>query len=251
MRTSLMAALLPMMLCASHAWSHDTTPSCGSAGAKQPSIDGARTELKHKPNSLSLRMRLADKLIDVGCYDEAVYVLEDGAMLYPADRDLQSRLKTARSFIGEREYLGKQPAANDGSEAAFLRAQLRCVQFGDLTACEQALANKPNDIALWVAKGDALLKEKRSRDAMLAFTRARQVNEAVDQVPEVDLISRINAAQALLAVQNPPSIAPLKSVLNRGSAPTQTPPPTTNIAPGSTQRFARAYSNLDPAGRSH
>src|SRR5215471_8215641 len=190
------------LICIPDAWAHEGGPSCDSAAAKLPAIESARAELKQNSRSITVRTSLADQLIDIGCYDEAVHVLENGARLFPGDRNLATRLRTAKSFVGEREFLAKQNAVVPANTADSLRAQLRCKQFGDLQACEQALSGSPNDAALWIAKGDLLLKEKRSRDALVAFSRAKQLN-----APESDLSARIVAAQTLLGVQSPPAIA--------------------------------------------
>jgi len=215
---------------------HDEQSSCEAPAAKSPAIESARADLKRKPKSTSVHMSLADKLIDIGCYDEAVRVLEEGEKLSPADQALQSRLRMARSFVGERDFVSKQPAVAAGSEAEFLRAQLRCKQFGDVQACDVALAGRPNEIAFWIAKGDALLKEKRARDAFLSFNRARLLASAAGT--DVDLVARIAAAQTLLAEQSPPAIEKSKPV-----------PATARVA--EVPKLARTYSNVEPFTRSH
>jgi tetratricopeptide (TPR) repeat protein len=184
---------------------------------------------------------LADKLIGIGCYDEAVHILEDGSKLFPSDRSLQARLRTARSFVGEREYLDKQVDGTAAmTDAAFLRLQLRCKQIGDLQACDQALTAKPGDAAIWAAKGDALLKEKRSREALVAFNRAKQVAQGTD----IDVTSRVNAALALLVAQNPPAIAPVSKPATVAVA--QTPIRTAAVTPP-----APRFSNIEPVTRSN
>jgi predicted Zn-dependent protease len=219
------------------AWAHETKLNCTAAAAAQPAIESARTELGQKPKNAALRSSFADNLIGIGCYDEAVHVLEDGLKLDPSDKKLETRLKTARSFIGEREYLDKQPAKS-ASGAEFLRFQLRCKQFGEVQACDQALGLEPNDATLWAAKGDALLKERRSQDALTAFNRAKQVSVTSGQVADLDIASRINTAQAMLAAQRPPSIV---------QAGTGTAPPVRTAA----RPQSRIYSNIEPAGRSN
>src|SRR5689334_19535501 len=103
MRAHTLALLVPLLYVTA-AWSHEGGPSCDSKAAQQPAIADARDALKQKPRSLAVRMNLADRLIDSGCYDEAVHVLEDGAQIFPSERNLQTRLRTARSFIKEREF---------------------------------------------------------------------------------------------------------------------------------------------------
>jgi tetratricopeptide (TPR) repeat protein len=226
------------MLYVGTALGHENTLACDAAAAGKPAIEAARNELKQKPKSVGTRTDLSDLLVGVGCYDEAVHVLEDGLKLIPNERTFQARLRTARSFIGEREYLEKVPAlGTETSAATVLRLELRCRQFAELPACETALASKPNDATLWAAKGDALLKDKRSQDALVAFNRAAQVSAAYPQTSEIDLTSKISAARALLAAQSPPVIAPVKPAPERVAS--VQPQPT------------RKYSNIEPAGRSN
>lgn len=238
-------------LYAADASAHDGARNCDAATLAQPSIERARAELKQRPRTTSARLTLADLLIEASCYDDAVHFLEEGVELSPNDRTLQTRLRTARSFIGEREYLQSHPATKgDTSEAELRRLLLRCNQIGDSQACDQALAARPNDIALLTAKGDALLKEKRARDALLAFTRAQQVNATLAPEARVDVTARINAAQALIATQSPPSIAKSRSA---PSSPTSNDPAdrepirTASVA----QQPVRTYSNIQPAGQSN
>src|SRR5262249_51092897 len=100
------------------------------------------------------------------------------------------------------------------------------------------LGSKPNDATLWAAKGDALLKEKRSQDALIAFNRAVQVSASFPQTSDIDLTAKISAARALLATQSPPVIANAKPAPVVPVASVAAPP-------------ARKYSNLEPAGRSN
>jgi predicted Zn-dependent protease len=241
MRASVFQLTIITMLFAGNAWSHDNAQACGTTAANSPALEAARSELKERPKSVPVRVDLADKLVGVGCYDEAVHTLEDGLKLFPNDRHLQTKLRTAKSFIGEREYLDKQPVAAAGTDAAFLRAQLRCKQIGDLAACDQAILAKPNEAALWAAKGDAFLKEKRAREALVAFNRAQQLNAVAPS--DIDVTSRVNAAQALLAVQSPPSIA--SSISPRDLAPL----PAERIASASPP--VAKHSNVEPASRSN
>src|SRR5262245_19650308 len=107
MRATLLLAIVPALYL-STVQAHEGGATCDASAAKQPQIEAARGKLKAKPKSTGLRTNLAAQLIELGCYDEAVHLLEDGVKLSPNDRNLQTRLKTARSFIGEREYLDQQ-----------------------------------------------------------------------------------------------------------------------------------------------
>lgn len=231
---------------------HDGARSCDATTLAQPSIERARAELKQQPRATSVRLALAERLIEASCYDDAVHLLEEGVELSPNDRAIQTQLRMARSFVGEREYLQTHPATKgDTSEAELRRLLLRCNQIGDAQACDEALAARPNDIALLTAKGDALLKEKRARDALLAFTRAQQVSATLAPEARVDVTARINAAQTLIATQNPPTIAPRTIAQSRSAtSPASTardPIRTASVAP----QPVRTYSNIQPAGQSH
>src|SRR5262245_58599313 len=97
-----------LLWAAAGAQAHDGAASCNNEAAKQPAFESARAEVKQKPKSPGVRIDLADRLLGIGCYDEAVHLLEDGVKLLPNDRNLQTKLKTAKSFIEEREQLAKK-----------------------------------------------------------------------------------------------------------------------------------------------
>lgn len=243
------AAIGPLLaLLAAGASAHDGAPNCDPATAAQPAFERARAELRQSPRALDVRIELSDRLIDAGCYDDAVHVLEDGLKAMPNDRTLDARLRTARSFVSEREYLRSHPVTkSDMGEAELRRLQLRCRQLGDVQACDQALAARADDVALLLAKGDALLKAQRARDALMTFIRIRQANARLAPDARMDVTDRISAAQALVAAQSPPSIAPTRTRIAQSNPAT---------AVNSTARVAsaaptRTYSNLQPPGQSN
>jgi hypothetical protein len=132
----------------------------------------------------------------------------------------------------------RQAAASAApNDANFLRLQLRCKQVGDPLACDQAWSMRPDDVSLLVAKGDALLKDKRARDALLAFNRVKQANTTLPAAAQIDVAARITVAQEMLATTNPPAIA--------------------KSAPRATQTLAasvsapRRYTNIEPVTRSN
>lgn len=233
-RSTQLTLIAGALLFSSGAWAHDGAASCKSDVAKQPAFEKARAEVRQKPRSVGTRTDLADALLEIGCYDEAVHLLEDGVKLLPNDRNLQTRLKTAKSYVEEREHQDNNASAPVvASEAVFLRYQLRCKQIGDPAACDQAIGIKPTDVSLFTAKGDALLKERRPKEALLAFNRAKQLAGT-----DAEFSSRINAAQAMLAAESPPAIAQ-----KAPAAPT--PVRTAAVAP------SPRYSNIEPASRSN
>jgi tetratricopeptide (TPR) repeat protein len=56
---------------------------------------------------------------------------------------------------------------------AFEHDVFRCTTLADVSACDDALRTKPDNLQLLVAKGDALLHGGRAADAVLAFRHAR------------------------------------------------------------------------------
>ena len=140
------------------------------ASARQPAIVSARESLQRTPDALKVRLGLADLLIDAGCYDEAVHVLEDGTAIHARNEELQTRLRTARSLISERQFFDGLDQAE--LDAKLSRHVLRCTRFGDVDACDQALAIKPDNVAVVIARGDALLKSQRPLEALDAYRRA-------------------------------------------------------------------------------
>ena len=141
-----------------------------AASAQQPAIASARESLQRTPDALKVRLGLADLLIDADCYDEAVHVLEDGTRIHAGNQELATRLRTARSFINERQFFDGLDKAE--LEAKLSRHVLRCTRFGDVEACDQALAIKPDNVVVVIARGDALLQSQRPIEALDAYRRA-------------------------------------------------------------------------------
>ncbi len=146
----------------------------------QPQVATPRAELNSQPNSLEAQLKLADALIDLGCYRDAVPVLEAGLAQRPRSSELQSRLRAVRSMLSEEHFF--EGLGNARETAKFQHDQLRCTKVGDVGACDDALRAKPNDPQLTVAKGDALLHGGRSADALLVYRHARELLPADDAV---------------------------------------------------------------------
>ena len=51
------------------------------------------------------RLRLADALVDQGCYQEAVGVLEAGEQVHPHSSELAGKLRDVRSLVTEQTYI--------------------------------------------------------------------------------------------------------------------------------------------------
>src|SRR4030095_11499049 len=99
------------------------------------------------------------------------HVLEEGTAIHARNDELQKRLRNARSLISERQFFDGLDQAE--LDAKLSRYVLRCTRFDDVEACEQALKIKPDNVAVVIAHGDALLKSQRPLEALEAYRRAR------------------------------------------------------------------------------
>jgi tetratricopeptide (TPR) repeat protein len=190
-----------------------------AAAAQQPEIVSAREVLQRAPDSLKARLALADLLIDGTCYDDAVHVLEDGTAVHARSEELQKRLRTARSLVSERQFFqGLDQAQLD---AKLSRHVLRCTRFSDVEACDQALALKPDNVAVVIARGDALLKAQRPLEALDAYRRANALDPA-----NADVATKMTAVQALrrsieqgcMSEDGETALRACQSILARGAA---------------------------------
>jgi len=190
-----------------------------AAAAQQPAIVNAGEVLRRAPDSLKARLALADLLIDGTCYDEAVHVLEDGAAIHARSEELQKRLRTARSLVSERQFFqGLDQAELD---AKLSRHVLRCTRFSDVEACDLALALKPDNVAVVIARGDALLKAQRPLEALDAYRRANILDPS-----NADVATKMTAVQALrrsieqgcMTEEGEAALRACQSILAKGAA---------------------------------
>lgn len=187
--------------------------SCESGKHSEAVVD-ATAAVSHGPDEPGPRMRLADALVDQGCYQEAAEVLEAAQESHPRDIELSAKLRAVRSLVTEQTYIEGLTQAAEGAKLA--RNQLRCTRLADITACEDALKSKPDEVPLWLAKGDALLQANRVADAEAAYRRASQLKPGDEAVK-----SKLAAAEGLQAKLQPtPSSEPPPVVAaNTGSKP--------------------------------
>lgn len=81
---------------------------------------------------------------------------------------------------------------NRAEEAAKLsHSLLRCNRLADIEACDQALARKPDDPQIIIAKADALVQARRPAEALGAYRHARQLAPG-----DATLEQKIAAAEA-------------------------------------------------------
>ena len=78
MATNRLLALLLICLCRT-AWPHETaSPTTCQAAAERPAIAEARAALEANASDLRVRLKLADAWGDVGCFGDALQVLQGG-----------------------------------------------------------------------------------------------------------------------------------------------------------------------------
>jgi tetratricopeptide (TPR) repeat protein len=184
--------------------------------AKQPGITAARAALEKAPQALAPRLNLSDLLVESGCYEEAIHVLEEADKAHPRSADVQKRLRTARSFVSERQFFEGLDKAE--AEARLSRNQLRCTRFGDVQACDDALAQKPDDLAIAIAKADALAKQNRLEDALAAYNRAATLspgNKDIAARIETIQVQRRSLQQRCMTGDGEAALAACQSVLSR------------------------------------
>jgi tetratricopeptide (TPR) repeat protein len=162
-----------LMFVAAAAWSHETASVVCQNADSVPAIAEPNRALEQNPSVLDTRFRLAAALIDQRCYDAAVHVLEAGEALHPRNTELQAKLRHARRLISEQQYFEGLDQAERSAKIS--RNTLRCSKLGDLSACEDALALKPNDPEITVAMADALLQAKRVGEALGIYRRAAEL----------------------------------------------------------------------------
>jgi cytochrome c-type biogenesis protein CcmH/NrfG len=260
--------------------------SCQS-GKQSESVTDATAALEHDPNELGPRLRLADALVDQGCYQEAVAVLEAGQQQYPRNSELSGKLRDVRSLVTEQTYIEGLTQAAEG--AKLQRNQLRCTRLADVTACDDALKSKPDDQQLLLAKGDALMQGNRPADAVAAYRHASQLkptDEAVKtklaaaealqastaattasaaaELAAANTAAANSAAANAAAVPKPPKRAPATTTVANAASPTRARPASAKdsttgaatVAPVATvaaldPQETRTYSNDAPAGRTN
>jgi tetratricopeptide (TPR) repeat protein len=170
MATNRLLALLLICLCRA-AWPHEAeSPAVCQAAAGRPAIAEAKTSLDANPADLRARLKLADAWGDAGCFGDALQVLQDGQALHPGDKELQARLRVAKSLVSEQGYFDSMDRA--AKNATLSRATFRCAKLADVDSCDDALNIKPNDPELLIAKGDSLVQLKRLGEAIATYRSA-------------------------------------------------------------------------------
>ena len=207
--------IVALLLLSASAWSREaaSVSDCQSAAAK-PAIATAKAAVDRAPGDLPAHFGLADAWSDAGCFTDAVQVLQAAQAQHPGNKELETRLRVARSLVGEEHYFDTLDRAD--AEAKLKRDSFRCTTLSDIEACNEAVRLKPGDPVLLTAQADAL--------------RARRPAEAHGSLTEGE-----NAAGERVASAAKPQ-KPIR-VARAGTTPVALP--------------ARRYSNTPQDDRSH
>jgi predicted Zn-dependent protease len=236
--------------------------SCQGTAAPPP-VASAKAALQQNPDELGARLRLADAMVDQGCYADAVAVLEAGEAQYPHSSELSAKLRDVRSMLTEETYIQGMTQAEDAAKQQ--HSQLRCTKLADVEACNAALQSTPNDLSLLVAKADAQAQSGHTADAVTGYRRALQLSPANESVKE-KLAAALahegatpqdaSAALAATAVAAPgrtrhnaastamTAAAPRHAAASTPAVALNGAQPTASVTPAT-------YSNEAPAGRSN
>jgi tetratricopeptide (TPR) repeat protein len=174
MATNRLLALLLICVCRA-AWPHETaSPATCQTAAERPAIAEAKAALDANATDLHVRLKLADAWGDAGCFSDALQVLQAGEAMHPGDKELQARLRVAKSLVSEQSYFDSMDRAT--KNAALSRATFRCAKLADVNSCDEALNVKPDDPELLVAKADALVHLNRPGEAIGIYRSALPVS---------------------------------------------------------------------------
>ena len=207
---------------------------CRAAAARSP-IAEAKAAADRDAYDLRAKFTLADAWSDAGCFNDALQVLQDAQTRHPDNKELKTRVRVARSLVGEEHFFDDLDRAN--IDAKLKRDYFRCTTLADIEACGEAVRLKPDDPDLWAAQGDALLHAKRPADALSAYRRAAGL--APNQA---DLATKMHAAEAQLPPSQNPAVAAVTAaaIAERPSAPRATPD-------AGTARMATGAATAPPA----
>jgi tetratricopeptide (TPR) repeat protein len=174
MATNRLLALLLICVCRA-AWPHETaSPATCQTAAERPSIADAKAALDANATDLRARLKLADAWGDAGCFGDALQVLQAGEAMHPGDKELQARLRVAKSLVSEESYFDSMDRAT--KNATLSRATFRCAKLADVNSCDEALNVKPDDPELLVAKADTLVHLNRPGEAIGIYRSALPVS---------------------------------------------------------------------------
>jgi predicted Zn-dependent protease len=226
-----------------------------SCNAGAPSVKQAQAALDKSPEALSPLVRLADALVDQGCYREAVAVLQKGRVQHPDSAQVAGKLRDVGSMVAEGSYIQGMTDAEDAARQQ--HAALRCEKMSDLDACNEALKSTPSDVALLLAKGDLLVQGGHLNDAVPLYERATQLDPASSAARDKLAAAQGLARASATAPQSAELSQPARSAAPRRPRSVQSALARASIPAGNMAQAAPApaapqtYSNEAPAGRSN
>lgn len=177
----------------------------------------ASKALEENPRDLDARLQFADALMTDNCFEDAVKVLEAGQAFHERNAKLQSELREARSILREQGYFEDLGRAEESAKLS--RHMLRCTRFADIEACDQALALKPDDPQVVIAKADALVQANRPADALKIYARARKIapeSADVEQKIATAQTRRRDALSACMDSAGPTALQSCQSAMSPG-----------------------------------
>lgn len=129
---------LALVFISAAAWSGEAASGsdCQSAAAT-PAIAGAKAAVERAPADLTANFGLADAWSDAGCFSDAVQVLQVAQAQHPGNKELETRLRVARSLVGEEHYFDTLDRAD--AEAKLKHDTFRCSTLSDPEACSEAV----------------------------------------------------------------------------------------------------------------
>jgi len=210
---------------------------CGAA-VNDPSIAAVQAKLASQPDDLEAALELAAAWSAAGCFSNALHVLQVASNAHPGNPQIETRLRAARSLVGAEHFFDHLDRAS--AAARLQQASARCTDQHELDACDDALRLKPDDPALLIAQGDALVRANRPGDAIERYRLAAVIAPAENEVA-----AKLSAAEAelhLAAAAPAPGDSPATARAASGAGTPNTP---------STPSTERRYSNAAPEAQSH
>jgi len=170
---SVAALLLLTLLASSRVAVAASESTCVNGAQQNADIAAGKTSLQRSPTQLGKRVELANLLEKVGCYDEAVHLLEEGQKYNPFNPTLLFSLRRARNMVREEHY---REGIDQAEASVRLNRKIeRCTREREIAACDEVLSQQPNNTKILIAKGDALVKAHRPAEASKAYLRASEL----------------------------------------------------------------------------
>jgi hypothetical protein len=194
MATNRLALLIGLTLLAGGA-AHSreaASPAACQAAAQRPVIVNARSAVASDRHDVRSNFALADAWSEAGCFAEAAQALQEAVAANPGNPQLATRLRVARSLVGEEHFFDNIDRAE--TAARLKRDLFRCTSLSDLDACNEAARLAPTDSAVAAARAEALARIKKPGEAAPVLAAAAAPAQAhaktSDRMPLVTSASR-------------------------------------------------------------